>query len=72
MLDVIKSRLTGASRTFDTAVPMIALMDGLWNGTVYNWATVLSDRINEFFTLKHKAFYMPFHTIGIFLDAVCT
>lgn len=72
LLDEMKSCLMGASRASDTAVPMIALMNGLRNDTVYNLATVLSDRINDFFTLKHKAFYMPFHAIGLFLNAIRT
>lgn len=72
MLDVMKTRLTGASRASDIAVPMLALMNGLRNGTVYDWASFLFDRIHDFHTLQHKAFYMPFHAIKLFLDAVQT
>lgn len=68
----MKSRLTGARRASNIVVPMIALMNGLRNGMVYDWASILSDRIHEFLMLKHKAFYMPFHAIGLFLEVVRT
>ena len=68
-MDVIKSRLTGATRASDIALPQIVFMNGIMNGTVYNWATILADRMEEFMTLQHWTFYMPYHVIGLFLEA---
>lgn len=70
LLDVVQSRLTGTSRASDTAVPMIALMAGLRKGTVYDWASLLSDKAHDCMMLKHKVFYMSHHAIGLFLDSV--
>ena len=39
------------------------------NGTVYDWATVLADKIEEFMTLQHQTFFMPHHAFGLFLEA---
>ena len=47
IMDVIKSKFTGASRASDIALLQITFM----NGTVYDWATVLADRMEEFMTL---------------------
>lgn len=52
LLNLMKSHLTRACRASDTAMSMIALMNWLRNGMMYNWAIVLSDRIHEFLTLK--------------------
>lgn len=68
IMDVIKSRLTGASRASDT-LPQITFMNGIMNGIVYDWATVLADRMEEFMTLEHQTFYMPHHAISLFLEA---
>ena len=68
-MDVIKSRLMGATRASDIALPQIVLMNGIMNGIVYDWATVLADRMEEFMTLQHRTFYMPYHAIGLFLEA---
>lgn len=46
------------------------LLNGIHNGIVYDWASVLADRMEEFMTLQHRTFYMPYHAIGFFLDAV--
>ena len=64
-MDVIKSSLTGASQASDIALPQIVFM----NGTVYDWATVLADRMEEFMTLQHQTFFMPYYAIGLFLEA---
>ncbi len=64
-MDVIKSKLIGASRALDIAFPQIVFM----NGTVYDWATVLANRI-EFMILQHRMFFMLHHAIGLFLEAV--
>lgn len=72
LLSAVKSRLTGASRASDIAIAQIVLMNGLHNGVVYDWASLLADRMDEFMTLQYKKFYMPHHAIGLFLDAVCT
>lgn len=45
-------------------------MNGIRNGVVYDWASVLADRMEEFMTLQHKNIYMPYHAIGLFLDAM--
>lgn len=70
LLDLMQSRLTCTSRASDVAVPMIALMQGLKKGTVYDWASLLSNRAHNFLMLKHKVFYMSYHAIGLFLDSV--
>ena len=43
-------------------------MNDIMNGTVYDWATVLTDRMKEFMTLQHRTFYMSYHAIGLFLE----
>lgn len=65
----MKSRLTGASRALDIALPQIVHMNSLMNGVVYDWATVLLDRMYEFITLQYHTFYMPHYAIGLFLEA---
>lgn len=70
LLDLIKSRLTGASQASDIVVWMVGLMIGLHTGKVYNWAMRLLECIWEFMCLKHKAFYMTPHTIGQLLDSI--
>ena len=45
IMDVIKSRLTGTTRALDIALPQIAFMNGIMNGIVYDWATVLADKM---------------------------
>ena len=61
-MDVIKNRLTRAS---NITLPQITFM----NGTVYDWATVLADTMDEFMTLQHRTFFMLHHAIGLFLEA---
>ena len=68
-MDVIKSKLTGASRASDIALPQITFMNGIMNSIVYDWAIVLADRMEEFMTLQNQTFYMPHHAIGLFLEA---
>lgn len=65
IMDVIKSRLTRASRALDIAVAQITFMNGIMSGMVYDWATVLADRMEEFMTLPIC------HTmlLGFFLEA---
>ena len=69
-MDVIKSRLTGVSRASDIVLSYIVFMNGIMNGTVYDWAIVLADRMEEFMTLQHRTFFMPHHAIGLFLEAI--
>ena len=45
-------------------------MNGIMQGTVYDWATVLADRMEELMTLQHRTFFMPHHAIGLFLEVV--
>ncbi len=68
-MDVIKSELIGATRASDIALPQIVFMNGIMNGTVYDWATVLADRMEEFMTLQHRTFFMPHHAIDLFMEA---
>ena len=44
-------------------------MNGIMIGKVYDWASMLAERMHEFMTLQHKTFYMPHYAIGLFLDA---
>ena len=44
-------------------------MNGLMNGRVYHWASLLATHMDEFMTLQHKTFYMPHYAIGFFLEA---
>lgn len=69
IIDVIKSKLTGATRASNIALPHIVFMNGTMNDMVYDWATVLANRMEEFMTLQHCTFFMPHHAIGLFLDA---
>jgi hypothetical protein len=69
LMDVVKSRLTGSSRASDISFPQVSLMNGIMNGRVYDWATLLAERMHEFMTLQHRTFYMPHYAIGLFLDA---
>ena len=39
---------------------------------VYDWASVLADRMEEFMTLQHRTFFMPHHAIGLFLEAAAS
>lgn len=50
-MDVLKSRLMGASRASDIAMAQVLLVNGIHNGVVYDWASVLADRMEEFMTL---------------------
>ena len=43
-------------------------MNGLMNGKVYDWASLLATRMDEFLTLQHKTFYMPHYAIRLFLE----
>ena len=45
------------------------MMNGLMNGRVYHWASLLAARMDEFMTLQHKTFYMPHYAIEFFLEA---
>lgn len=69
IMDVIKSRLTGVTRASDIALPQVVFMNGIMQGTVYDWASVLADRMEEFVILQHRTFFMPHHAIGLFLEA---
>ena len=69
-MDIVKSRLTGSSRTSDISFPHMAMMNRILNGRVYDWAALLAERMSEFITLQHKTFYMPHYAIGLFLDAI--
>ena len=69
IMDVIKSRLTGVSRSSDIALPQVVFMNGIMQGTVYDWAIVLADRMEDFMTLQHRTFFMLHHVIGLFLEA---
>lgn len=44
-------------------------MNGIMNDIVYDWASLLAERMQEFMSLQHKTFYMPHYAIGLFLDA---
>ena len=68
-MDLVKSRLIGSSHTSDILLPQVAMMNKILNGRVYDWATLLAERMYEFMTLQHKTFYMPHYAIGLFLDA---
>lgn len=72
VLDIIKSKLTVASRASDVAIWMLRLMHGLSNGKIYNWGRVLSSRVKEAMLLKHKTLYVPHHLIALFLEALRT
>ncbi len=72
IMDVIKSRLTGATRASDIALPQIVFMNGIMQGVVYDWASVLADGMEEFMTLQHRTFFMPQHAIGLFLEAAAS
>ena len=50
LMDLVKSRLTGSSRAFDISFPQV-FMNGIMNGKVYDWASVLAERMHEFITL---------------------
>ena len=52
-MDVIKSRLTGATRASNIALLQIVFMNGIMNGIIYDWETVLADQMEEFMTLQH-------------------
>lgn len=69
LMDIVKSRLTGASRASDIALTHLIFMNGIRNGTVYDWASVMAERLYEFMTLQHRTFYMPHIAIGLFLNA---
>ena len=64
-MDLVKSRLTGSSRASNISFPQVSMM----NGKVYDWASVLAERMHELLTLQHKTFYMLHYAIGLFLDA---
>ena len=68
-MDVVKSRLTGSSRASDISFPLVGMMNELMNGRVYDWASLLATRMDEFMTLQHKTFYMLHYAIGFFLEA---
>ena len=59
LMDVVKSRLTGSSRASNISFLLVSMMNGLMNGKVYDWASLLAMRMDEFMTLQHKIFYMP-------------
>ena len=71
-MDVIKSKLTGATQALDIALPQVVFMNGIMQGMVYDWASVLADRMEEFMTLQHQTFFMPHHAIGLFLEVVAS
>ena len=50
-MDLVKSRLTGSSRASDISFPQVSLMNGIMNGKVYDWASVLAERMHKFMTL---------------------
>ena len=68
-MDVIKSRLTSTTQASDIALPQVVFMNGIMQGIVYDWASVLANRMEEFMTLQHRTFFMPHHAIGLFLEA---
>ena len=68
-MDIVKSRLTGSSHASDITFPHVAMMNDILHGIVYDWATLLAERMSEFLTLQHKTFYMPHYAIGLFLEA---
>ena len=64
IIDVIKSRLTGATRASNIALPQIVLMNSIMNGIVYDWMTVLADRMEEFdFAAPHILHALPCYRI---------
>lgn len=69
-MDVVKSWLIGSSRASDISFPQVSLMNGIMNDKVYNWSSVLAERMHEFMMLQHRTFYMAHYAIGLFLDAV--
>lgn len=72
IMDVIKSRLTGATRASDIALPQVVFMNGIMQGMVYDWASVLADRMEDFMTFQHHTLFMPHHAIGLFLEAAAS
>lgn len=68
-MDLVKSRLTGSSCAFDISFLQVAMMNGIMNEKVYEWATLLVECMYEFMTLQHKTYYIPHFAIGLFLDA---
>ena len=52
-MDVIKSRLTGATRASNIALPQVVFMNGIIQGMVYDWASILVDRMEKFMMLQH-------------------
>lgn len=69
LMDVVKSRLTGSSRASDISFLHVSSMNGIMNGKVYDWSSILAEHMHEFMTLHHRTFYMPHYAIGLFLDA---
>ena len=39
---------------------------------VYDWASVLVDRMEEFMMLQHRTFFIPHHAIGLFLEVAAS
>lgn len=64
ILDVMK--ITGVTRAPDIALPHVC-MNKIKNGVVYDWASLLADRM-KFMMLQHRTFYLPHHTMGLFLE----
>lgn len=71
-MDILKSKLTAASRASNVAIWMLSVMYGLSNGKIYNWGRALSSRVTEAMLLKHKTLYVPHHIIALFLEALRT
>ena len=69
LMDVVKSRFTGSNMVSDISFPLVGMMNGLMNGKVYDWISLLATRMDEFMTLQHKTFYMPHYAIRLFLEA---
>ena len=69
LMDVVKRRLIGSIKASDISFPLVSMMNAIMNGKVYDWASLLATRMEEFMTLQHKTFYMPHYAIRLFLEA---
>ena len=63
LMDVVKSRLTGSSRASDISFPLVSMMNGIVSGKVYDWASLLATRMEEFMTLQHKTTALRHQTL---------
>ena len=46
LMDIVKSRLTGSSHASNISFPHMAMMNGILNGRVYDWAALLAERMS--------------------------